>query len=645
MMERVVLLACLCLGTASAFYLPGVAPRDYIDGETVDLKVNKLDSVKTQLPYDYYSLPFCRPKVIEEAAENLGEVLSGDRIENSLYEVSMKLVESCKVLCRRTYDHVQLKEFSERIEEEYRVNWIIDNIPAATKYYTESFEGDVPKYTPHYEKGFALGFVGSAQIPNTSPGVKYINNHVRLSIFYHEDKHAFTGFRIVGFEVEPFSVKHILEGDWKDQDSLLKTCSPLNSVTRGLAPQSVEKVEGEDSSIIWTYDVQWDKSEVKWASRWDLYLKMTDSQIHWFSIINSIMIVLFLTGMVALIMMRTLHRDLRRYNEIDISDEAQQEETGWKLIHGEVFRPPVWGGLFATLIGTGCQLFAMTLLTLTFAVLGFLSPANRGGLMTALLLLFVFMGMLAGYYSTRVYKMFKLTSWKQNTLRTALLFPGVVFTIFFILNMFVWGEKSTGAVPFATLVALLVLWFGISVPLVYLGSYIGFKQDTVEPPVKVNIIPRMLLPDRPWYTQPHLSILVGGVLPFGAVFIEIFFIMSSVWLHQFYYVFGFLFIIFLILVITCAEITIVMCYFQLCNEDYHWWWRSFLTSGSSALYLFLYSVLYFFTKLEIIKMVSGLLFFGYMFLVSLTFMILTGTIGFWACYLFVWKIYSSIKID
>ena len=66
-----------------------------------------------------------------------------------------------------------------------------------------------------------------------------------------------------------------------------------------------------------------------------------------------------------------------------------------------------------------------------------------------------------------------------------------------------------------------------------------------------------------------------------------------------------------ILVITCAEITIVMCYFQLCAEDYNWWWRSFLTSGSSAGYMFAYSVFYFFTKLEITKFVSGLLYYGY----------------------------------
>ena len=73
---------------------------------------------------------------------------------------------------------------------------------------------------------------------------------------------------------------------------------------------------------------------------------------------------------------------------------------------------------------------------------------------------------------------------------------------------------------------------------------------------------------------------------------------------QFYYVFGFLLLVFIILIITCAEITIVMCYFQLCAEDYHWWWRAFLTSGSSAAYMFIYSIFYFFTKLEITKFVS-----------------------------------------
>ena len=56
------------------------------------VKVNKLTSTKTQLPYSYYSLPFCKPDSIVDSAENLGEVLRGDRIENSPYVVSTRFV-------------------------------------------------------------------------------------------------------------------------------------------------------------------------------------------------------------------------------------------------------------------------------------------------------------------------------------------------------------------------------------------------------------------------------------------------------------------------------------------------------------------------------------------------------------------------
>jgi len=400
----------------------------------------------------------------------------------------------------------------------------------------------------------------------------------------------------------------------------------------------------KEKTVIYTYDVVWEPSEIKWASRWDLYFKIVDSEIHWFSILNSMMVVLFLSGMVAIILMRALHRDMAQYNE-ELTEEQQAEETGWKLVSGDVFRKPAYPAMFCVLIGTGYQVFAMICFTLVFACLGFLSPANRGGLMTAFLLIFVFMGMLAGYFSTRNYKMFKETDWVKHTFRTALFFPGIVFTIFFILNLVVWGEKSSGAIPFSTLVALLVLWFGISVPLAYVGSYFAFKKEAIEAPVRVNALPRPEPENLPWYQSFWMALVTGGMLPFASVFIELFFVMSSVWQHQFYYVFPILTCVFLILIVTCAEIAILLCYFQLCNEDYHWWWRSFLAPGSTGIFLFLYSVFYFFSSLEITHFASSLIFFGYMFLVSFAFWIVTGTVGHVACYYFVVKIYSSIKID
>ena len=282
---------------------------------------------------------------------------------------------------------------------------------------------------------------------------------------------------------------------------------------------------------------------------------MTDDQIHWFSIINSLMIVLFLSGMVAMIMMRTLYRDISKYNQLETQDEAQ-EETGWKLVHGDVFRPPTHSSLLCVYVGTGVQFFGMTLVTMIFAMLGFLSPSNRGGLMTAMVLLWVFMGLFAGYSSARLYKMFKGTEWKKNTLKTAFMFPGIVFCIFFVLNALIWGEKSSGAVPFGTMFALVFLWFGISVPLVFIGSYFAHMKPTIEDPVRTKKIPRQIT-EYGWYMQPIFFVFIGGILPFISIFIEFFFILTSIWLNQFYYIFGFIFIVFFILLITYAEITIV----------------------------------------------------------------------------------------
>jgi len=625
----------------AGFYLPGIAPHEYLKGDRVELKLNKLASTKTQLPYEWYSLPFCRPEKVEHVAENLGEILRGDRIENSPFEIYMNTDESCKVLCRMVYTKEQMLEFAHKINEDYRVNWIVDNLPAATRVVEPATAESPSRIITIYERGFPLGFKGSADIPGTMDGVAYVYNHHRLVLKHHTDA-AFEGARIVGFEVEPFSVKHAYAGQWPEAGApapALQTCTTAAPVSHDLTPQAV----ADAGEVVWTYDVKWEYSEVKWASRWDVYLYATDEQIHWFSMVNSLMIVLFLSGMVAMIMTRTLRRDLSRYNDAESKEDAA-EESGWKLVHGDVFRAPANFGLLAVYVGTGAQVFGMTFVTMVFALLGFLSPANRGGLMTAMLLLYVFMGIAAGYVAARLYKMFRGTNWKGNTLKTALMFPGIVGLVCFVLNLFIWGQKSSGAVPFGTLFALLCMWFGISVPLTFVGSYFGYKKPVIEHPTRTNQIPRQV-PEQPWYMSSAFCVLVGGILPFGAVFIELFFILSSIWLHQFYYVFGFLFLVLVILVITCAEITIVMCYFQLCSEDYHWWWRGYLTAGSSAIYLFCYSLVYLSTKMVVVRAISIVMYVSYMLIAAYTFFILTGTVGFAACFWFVGTIYAQVKVE
>ncbi|EKX53685.1 hypothetical protein GUITHDRAFT_156950 [Guillardia theta CCMP2712] len=596
-------------------------------GEKLNAKVEALTSTRTQLPYEYYVLPFCRN------ALNLGEVLRGSRIYNTPYSFNMGVNQNCKILCHKEYTQEEVQEFALMIEEEYRAHFLLDNLPVAMTVFHENG----PELT--YETGYPIATKHSSESRKNSKPQIALFNHLRFTILYHEDpkKHA---QRIVGFEVEPLSVKHtyLNKVDFEE-------CLGRQSGENGLCNLNTCSAKKQRrTEVLWTYDVIFQPSKIKWSTRWDTYLQSADdAQVHWFSILNSFMIVLFLSGLIAMIMIRTLRKDFDRYQRKDVIEEGQ-EETGWKLVHGDVFRPPIMSGWLSVMIGTGVQLSVSACFLMIFACFGFLSPANRGALMQAMLFLFVFMGMVGGYTSARFFRMFKGNRWKSNSLWTAMLFPGFVFALFFVLNLMIWGQKSSGAVPFGTLFALLSMWLFISTPLVIVGSYFGFRKQPIEFPVRTNQIPRQV-PIQPWFVNGPLNILVGGVLPFGAVFVEVFYVLSSIWLHQFYYLFGFLFLVLLILLMTCAEVTIVLCYFQLCSENYHWWWRAYFTAGCSSLYLFLYSMYYAYTKLQMARAVAGLLYVGYMLIVSVSFFLITGSFGFIACFIFVRHIYSSIKID
>jgi len=120
-----ILIFLLVLPLVQSFYLPGVAPRDFQKGDTLQVKVNKLSSTKTQLPYDHYFLDYCTPVKIQNSAENLGEVLRGDRIENSVYMFNMRNDETCKVGCRKKFTAESAKNFKEKIDDEYKANMYV----------------------------------------------------------------------------------------------------------------------------------------------------------------------------------------------------------------------------------------------------------------------------------------------------------------------------------------------------------------------------------------------------------------------------------------------------------------------------------------------------------------------------------------
>lgn len=108
-----------------------MAPTDFKKNDPIEVKAVKMTSIHTQLPYEYYSLPFCFPKGglsgIHYKSENLGEVLRGDRIVNTPYKVRMAEDIKCTLLCQSPGDPIhwtvpESQMVVDRIKHEYFVH-------------------------------------------------------------------------------------------------------------------------------------------------------------------------------------------------------------------------------------------------------------------------------------------------------------------------------------------------------------------------------------------------------------------------------------------------------------------------------------------------------------------------------------------
>ena len=673
----------LCNQCCWGFYIPGLNPIAYEEGAIVPINVNGLHSVTNVIPYDYYDAPFCRPVVVRSRHESIGEMLSGENIKSSPYFVNMLHDAKCSVLNCPAADTVmtsaRLKMFESLIEKNYRAKMVIDNLPAFNNG-TAPYQGRCAAQTNTYNflRGWAVG------VPKQCTGKDtLLNNHLQFRIQYHRvagseasvlfdegvddgvvDGHKKKNkknkkktedeeekFLVVGVTVEPFSIK------WgSSSEGVPQGCddefNPFESKWEPL--RLSESVAG--SKITWTYGVEWvEEPSIRWAGRWDSYLhtSVADSNdnIHWIGITNSILIVMSLLSMVSLVILRALRKDIAKYNAIiDVSkneqSEAQADEAGWKVVNGDVFRAPKHADLFTVVVASGTQVASMVFVCLVVACAGFASPANRGGLMTILLISFVTLAGLSGYVAARL--RMQLTGAKSWLVifQMALFLPSIVVVIFLTCNFILRSVRSSGAMPLLSLLVLLGLWIFVSIPLALVGASYGFKAPTFAFARKVNPIPRPIDPSmQPVYLDTRFIIATAGLLPFSVLFLELKFILASLWQGMVYYVFGFLAVVFGLWALTTSLTSIVVVYHRLCAENYHWWWISFLAPSSLGFHLYGFLTYYFYAQLNIQSSAATAIYFLYMALATALYVLCSGAVGFFSSTIFVQLIYSSVKID
>lgn len=631
---------------------PGASPEEYQGGEPVPAFVELVESKKTQVPFEFYDLPSC-PEPAEKIQKrfrqrrNLGSRLMGHKLQMAPYAFPTKVIKTCTPLCVVEVGGKKLRWLRKLVDRQYRVYLTVDQLPVLMR----------SKELNYAVRGYPVGFKAPPSYTGLKEDEFYLYNHLKFTIVYRENPSEFTGVRITGFDVHPVSIEHTFGDDKVDLETNLEaankkdgfsTCtkdaeSPVNEPETYLRLRS--GAAGESMKIMYSYEVNWVESDIPWADRWDVYLVGSpDDEIHYFAIVNSLMIVVFLTGAVGTIMIRTLKRDIAGYNELQTLEEAQ-EETGWKLVHADVFRPPQnYPLLLSVLVGTGAQIGSAFFITLLACMMRMLNPIKKGQALTAVIILYVLCGGVGGYVSSRLYKFCDAKSWKRCTIATAIAFPGLIVSMIFFLNIFLTIVGAATAVSFLTIILVFLMWGCVSTPLVFLGSYFGYRAEKFEVPTKTNQIARFV-PELPYYSSPPTSILIAGLLPFGSVCIELFFIMGALWLHQLYYIMGFLFAVLLILVATCAQVSMVMCYLQLCVEDHRWWWKSFLNCASAGFYLFLYSLWFLSSKLDLVGVLPIMVYLTYMSMISIAFGLMCGTVGYLSCFWFTRKIYGAVKVD
>ncbi|KAI9160957.1 hypothetical protein LWI28_013116 [Acer negundo] len=442
-------------------------------GDDVPLYANKVGPFHNPSEtYRYFDLPFCSSAPVKEKKEALGEVLNGDRLVSAPYKLEFLSEKDSEIACKKHLSKEEVARFRNAVSKDY---------------YFQMYYDDLPIW------GF-LGKVDKEGKTDPSEYKYYLFKHLQFDISYNKD-------RVVEISVR----------------------SDPNAI--------VDLTEDNEVDVDFMYSVRWKETDTAFEKRMEKYSQSSSLphhlEIHWFSIINSCVTVLLLTGFLATILMRVLKNDFVKYAH-DEETADDQEETGWKYIHGDVFRYPKFKSLIAAAVGSGTQLFTLSIFIFMLALVGVFYPYNRGALFTALVVIYALTSGIAGYTAASFYCQLEGTNWVRNLLLTGSLFCGPLFLTFCFLNTVAIAYNATAALPFGTIVVIFLIWTLVTSPLLVLGGIAGKNSKAeFQAPCRTTKYPREI-PPLPWYRRTVPQMAMAGFLPFSAIYIELYYIFASV---------------------------------------------------------------------------------------------------------------------
>ncbi|XP_017982411.1 PREDICTED: transmembrane 9 superfamily member 5 [Theobroma cacao] len=520
--------------------------------------------------------------------ESLGEVLSGDRLTSALYKLNFRENRIAETLCHKKLEGDDVATFRDAVINDF---------------YFQMYYDDLPFW----------GFVGKIEedswtLEENTPKY-FLFKHVQFDVLYN-------GNQVI--EIRAFS----------DPD------------------QVVDITEDVGIDVKFTYSVTWNATSAAFETRMDRYSRASSlpilQQIHWFSFINSIVIIMLLMGLLTLLFMRRLKNDLRKCSTGD--EEEEDKEVGWKYIHGDVFRCPQNLSLFCAVLGTGTQLLTLVCCLFVLVCFGVLYPYNRGTLGTALVTLYSVTSVVAGYTAASFHCQFAETGWERSVLLAGILYAGPFFVIVSILNVVAVSYGVTAALPSGTIMAIILIYAFLTIPLLALGGVLGYLfRSEFYAPCATKRYPREI-PPLEWYRKTPFQMFLGGFLSFSAIVLELQHLYASLWGYKICTLPSILFLTFIILILLTTMLSVGLTYIQLSVEDHEWWWRSVLCGGSTAMFMLAYSI-YFYLRSSMSGLLQLSFVIGYNGCMCYAFFLMLGTIGFCASLMFVRYIYRAVKSE
>jgi len=272
-------------------------------GDLVTVAANKIGPYNNPTEtYSYYSLPFCEPQNKDLHDHQLGEVLSGDRKKSTDYELKFKVDIDFKELCRTKFDQYEIEKLYNAIDRDYHFEFFVDGLPL-------------------------WGYIGEYDTENlflehTSRARHYVYSHIHFDVGYNKDR--------------------VVEVD------MTYGQPPLYLAQRSLISPIMKEMD-----MVFSYSVKWHPSSVSYENRMARYHhnQEDDSEVRWLSILNSFVLVLLLTFFLSIVLVRILKNDFTRYMGSPEDMDLEDDETGWKLIHCDVFRYPKMKMLLSSCVG------------------------------------------------------------------------------------------------------------------------------------------------------------------------------------------------------------------------------------------------------------------------------------------------------